>query len=233
MTDAERFLRESYDPSKGRAIDYSDDIRIRTVLSLIEPSGGLVKALDVACFNGEVAEQIMRRLGPACEMHGIDIADSLGELVERRGIHFQQADLNRGIDYPDDEFDFVFAGEIIEHMYDTEFFISELKRILEPGGRLIMTTPNMLSLGRRIMYLLGRPVYMEVALFFSYDGMQPAGHIRYFTRDSLVSLLAHHGFETVRCVSDQVNLPHLRLKRAAELFPGLGQTIICLFINGE
>lgn len=40
--------------------------------------------------------------------------------------------------------DFVVTFQVIEHINDDEFFLSEIKRVLRPGGKLIMTTPNSL-----------------------------------------------------------------------------------------
>ena len=40
--------------------------------------------------------------------------------------------------------DFVVTFQVIEHISDDKFFLSEIKRVLKPGGKLIMTTPNIL-----------------------------------------------------------------------------------------
>ncbi len=45
--------------------------------------------------------------------------------------------------YPDEHFDLVIAGEIIEHMiYDPMYLLLESRRVLREGGYLLVTTPN-------------------------------------------------------------------------------------------
>ena len=50
----------------------------------------------------------------------------------------------------------IIASEVIEHMFDTDFFIEEMKRILKSNGRIIITTPNMHSATNRLLFLMGK-----------------------------------------------------------------------------
>jgi 2-polyprenyl-3-methyl-5-hydroxy-6-metoxy-1,4-benzoquinol methylase len=50
----------------------------------------------------------------------------------------------------------IIASEIIEHVFNTDFFIEELKRILKPIGIIILTTPNMHSATNRLLFLMGK-----------------------------------------------------------------------------
>jgi SAM-dependent methyltransferase len=66
-----------------------------------------------------------------------------------------QGDLTK-MAFPDDSFDLVFLGEVIEHIYDLPEAIKEVKRILKPGGYLALTTPNLASWFNRILLLFGK-----------------------------------------------------------------------------
>ena len=71
--------------------------------------------------------------------------------------------------------DLVIALEIIEHLFDTDHFLSEINRVLKPGGYLILSTPNLASLTNRLKLLFGRyPKYLE----YSRAG---AGHLHLYT----------------------------------------------------
>jgi len=50
----------------------------------------------------------------------------------------------------------IIASEVIEHVFDTDFFIEEMKRILKSNGRIIITTPNMHSATNRLLFLVGK-----------------------------------------------------------------------------
>ena len=201
------FQQDRYDANKERTIYYhGGDARVERILSLLTPSDHPTKGLDVGCFDGTIASRARDRVGPLCEMHGIDVAEGLRSIVEPKGIRFSTADLNTRINFADNTFDFIIAGEIIEHLYDTDLFVDELRRILRPGGILILTTPNVVSLGRRIHAVLGNGAFMEASLTYPLDP-KPAGHIRFFSRDLLVGFLQHRGFRVDTYCSDTVNLP--------------------------
>jgi len=53
-------------------------------------------------------------------------------------------------------FDFFFAGEIIEHLFDSRFFLKEIHRVLKINGYLILSTPNLARIDDRLKFLLGK-----------------------------------------------------------------------------
>jgi 2-polyprenyl-3-methyl-5-hydroxy-6-metoxy-1,4-benzoquinol methylase len=60
------------------------------------------------------------------------------------GVTFVQHDCNQDFDFADESsFDVVFAGEIIEHIYDDRRFLEQIHRVLRPGGVVALTTPNL------------------------------------------------------------------------------------------
>ena len=66
------------------------------------------------------------------------------ELKKEHNISFQQIDVPplKGIE--DNSIDYVVTFQVIEHINNDELFVSEIYRVLKPGGKLILTTPNKL-----------------------------------------------------------------------------------------
>lgn len=63
------------------------------------------------------------------------------ELLARPDVEFRQA-VVPPLDFPDESFDCVISFQVIEHIRDDRRFVREIHRVLRPGGRFIVTTPN-------------------------------------------------------------------------------------------
>jgi len=74
----------------------------------------------------------------------------------------------------------IIASEIIEHVFDTDFFVEELKRILKFNGRIIITTPSMHSAANRLLFLTSKfPwTHLEVSTKYNKDPRIDLKHIR-------------------------------------------------------
>jgi len=175
------------------------------------------KVLDVGCWDGFLSRLLMQRYR---HVKGVDVSERAVELALNNGVDAQLIQPEGDLPFPDEYFDTVVAGEVIEHVLDTDGFLEELKRVLKPKGTLIITTPNVASLGRRLLLLLGKNPLLEVSL----DG-EAAGHLRYFTKDSLMALLSKHGFVIEEYCSDVVNFSNdgrYHSAKLARVFPTLG-----------
>jgi len=96
--------------------------------------------------------------------------------------------------------------------------------MLKDEGSLILTTPNIASFGRRLMLLLGINPLIETTAR-EYDG----GHIRYFTKRTLITLLKENHFAVEDILSDVINFTHngkYYSKFIPKLIPTLGRTLI-------
>jgi 2-polyprenyl-3-methyl-5-hydroxy-6-metoxy-1,4-benzoquinol methylase len=123
--------------------------KIRTCLLSLAPA----KILDVGCTNGALLEPFVRR-GWSCS--GFELCAEPAAEARRKGIDVTEGDASLGLPYPDDTFDVVVAGEILEHMIDDVAFLRELRRVVRLHGLVMLTTPNLVSLGNRLLMSLGR-----------------------------------------------------------------------------
>jgi len=199
-----------------------DICRFRKILSLV---GSGKKVLDIGCGFGYLGKLL---IGTGNEVYGVDIAEEALKKAAEDGIKTRVANVESEIPFADSSFDVVVAAEIIEHLRDTDRFLEEIHRILKPDGFLVLTTPNFLSLGRRIFYLLGRNAYHEASFTFP---PTPAGHLRYFSKDLLLGFLRYRHFGIVSFGSDVVNFtadPNSSLYSVllAKLFPTWGKSLI-------
>ncbi len=157
--------------------------------------------LDVGCHSGEMSA-LFKKFG---DVYGIDLNKKAVEEAKRRGIKAKAGDIFE-LDqiFKSNYFDIVTAGDIIEHVFDTDLFLKKIKQVLKKDGALLLSTPNLLSLGRRLLAILGKNPYCEYST--KEDGIN-VGHIRYYTFDNLVTQLKENGFQNVTVETDITNIP--------------------------
>lgn len=226
------FLKKRYDPVSNPTISYQHDPRLELILSFLRQSDTPIKLLDIGCYDGYIGSLLKKKLGTFCEIYGIDVAKNSVRLARKKGIHAKVCNVTGRIEFKSNTFDYIFAGEIIEHLQDTDFFMREIKRVLKPEGILILTTPNFLSLGRRIYYLFGKAIYMEASYHLPKNA---AGHLRYYTFETLQELVLFHTFKVLTAFSDIVSFTHSGFGSTllAKIFPTFGRSIILFARNSK
>lgn len=211
---------------KGRP-DLMDNPRIEVMLNIINNLNiNHKKILDIGCFDGTFLTMIKNRNN---KFYGLDASDYAVMQARKKGISVKQFffDDVAKIPFKDKFFDLITAGEIIEHIYDTDFFLEEIRRLLKKDGLLLISTPNIASLGRRILLMFGLNPIIEI----SPNEMDSPGHIRYFTFKTLRWLLEKHGFKILVTKSDVLNLTgdgRIKSLLIPKIFPTIGQSIIYL-----
>lgn len=214
----EKFNQQRY-REKIQQLSKNDMFRVEYILEFI---GNKKRVLDIGCWEGLISELIAKNENEVC---GVDISESVLKIAQCKGIKTHKVDIeSEELPFPGNYFDVVVAGEVIEHVFDTDSFLKKIKHVLKDGGNLIITTPNLATLGRRLLLLLGKNPLMEVSI----DG-DAAGHIRYFIKETLVDLLEKHGFKIDKITSDIINFNNsgrFYSVRLARIFPTLGRTLI-------
>jgi SAM-dependent methyltransferase len=141
---------------------------LRQHLDLPRDIAGRV-VLEVGCGRGDLSRWLASRPAPprllvAADFAGSAVSKGAGFARRRNlgGIDWEVADITR-LPFPDNTFETVLSCETVEHVPHPERAFHELARVLKPGGRLLLTTPNYLStsgLYRLYCRLRGR-VYQE------------------------------------------------------------------------
>jgi len=159
-----------------------------------------LKILDLGCGNGEFMK-IIADLDRKVKVWGIDTSNLAINQVEKKGFRGFVVDINRRkLPFPEDFFDIIYSGDVIEHLVDPDLMIKEVKRTLKEDGFLILTTPNLASWYNRLLLLFGfQPIFSEVSTekVFGRPGSEIVGHLRLYTLKSLKDFLSHHGLKII------------------------------------
>ncbi|MEK7481295.1 MAG: class I SAM-dependent methyltransferase [Patescibacteria group bacterium] len=95
--------------------------------------------LEVGCSGGVLLHDLRAR--GFTQLVGIDISPQAVQCCRTRGLDgVQQADA-RALPFPDETFDIVVASDILEHLPDADSAVAEWRRVLKPGGQLIVFVP--------------------------------------------------------------------------------------------
>jgi SAM-dependent methyltransferase len=138
----------------------------------------------------------------AVRAHDLGYAVRCGDLdvsrFKAKGIECDRLDLNTRWPYDDHRFDYVVAIEAIEHLENPWHIAREANRVLKPGGKLIMTTPNILTIKSRLSYLLyGYPNYFHymVERHPDHGDESPIDHINPVSFLELRHVLSRNGLQ--------------------------------------
>jgi len=146
------------------------------------------RVLDVGCGEGVFAAELQRA---GAEVLAADVAaEPLARAARAHpGLATRLIEPDGPWDLEDSAYDVVWAGEVIEHVADTTAWLSEVRRVLRSGGRLIVTTPDMGPL-TLIGMALSRRAFSQ--------RMDPCSdHLHFYNGHTLTGLLRDFGFDEV------------------------------------
>jgi len=136
--------------------------------------------LDVGCATGSNTSNITSK---GHRVTGVDISENAIEKYKARGFDGHVMDISAGLDFADESYDLVFCSEVIEHLVRPEELVREFARVLRPGGRLVLSTPNSAFWAYRFLGLFGITV----------TELQHPMHLRFFSKRSLTRALTCEG----------------------------------------
>jgi SAM-dependent methyltransferase len=208
----EEAIRNFYDRPPVHATE-STFRKLNAILPFFtQGQGG--RFLDIACHDGEKTITL-RRLTAATLTIGTDFESIALSEARARGIPCVAIDLNRttSLPFPDGSFNFIHAGEIIEHLFSPDILLMEIHRLLAPDGYAVITTPNLASWRNRIALMLGwQPFETEVSTRYIVGNPRTpravmSGHIRMFTARALMELVDIYGFTVDQLAGFPIGVP--------------------------
>src|SRR5688572_7248279 len=145
--------------------------------------------LDVGCGDAERLIELRRRWGADPTIAGVDlqVTDAIGARCAQYNIELFEANIEVGLgELGDRKFDFILMAQLIEHLGDPRAGIKNVAKLLNPGGRVLIETPN---LGGLDHWLFKRRYW---------GGYHIPRHLHLFCHQSLAQLTESCGLRVVR-----------------------------------
>ena len=142
------------------------------LVAFVRGLGRVDRALDLGCGDGRLSAEL-----DAAQLTAADVSRVALDRARARlpGARLVELEPDAQLPFEDGSFDLVLAAETAEHVRDLQSFLSEIRRVLVPGGELALTSPA------------------TAALMRPEHPLSP--HMRHFTRRSLHDVLDELGFE--------------------------------------
>lgn len=167
--------------------------RYRYILNKVSrlPLSKHARVLDVGCYPLHLFAAF-RQLG--CSVYGIS---SPHEPIKAANIAVLNIETNP-LPFKDSFFELIIFSEIMEHLVvNPLIYLVKLKRVLAPGGTLLLTTPNAAGLHKLVPILMGHSTYFPLSELFATrfeDGSLYHRHNREYTLDEMVHILEKAGY---------------------------------------
>lgn len=165
------------------------------------------KVLEIGYTKGGLLDQLSKFKD--IEKYAIDVHPRKFD----EDILFYQQDCNDGLpNLGNQQFDIVFAGEIIEHIIDDKQFLKNIYSIMKPDGILCLTTPNLFFSVNRLIFPFGKMPYFAYAPY----------HYHMYSCNSLAEMVRECEFEVLQIASSHVLISTRRNKILGRIFEYLG-----------
>ncbi len=188
-------------------IDYYGEVR-EDVVPFLPP--GVQEVLEVGCGRGVTGAYLQRRLG--CRVTGVELHPEVAADAATRLHAVLVGDLQT-LDIPE-RFDAVLGCEIVEHLPEAAAFLARAGELVRPGGRIVLSIPNVGHWSVVEDLLAGRWDYLPI-------GLLCYTHYRFFTKKTLDDWLRRAGWKRFEIHPQTTELPE-RFDRLAEAGGPLG-----------
>jgi 2-polyprenyl-3-methyl-5-hydroxy-6-metoxy-1,4-benzoquinol methylase len=151
--------------------------------------------LEFGCGEAPLGEALKKR--QKCRVVGIELDQRAAAIARKRIDNVYCGDVREIVALVRERFDWIIGGDIVEHLDEPWSFLADLRKIAAPGGKLLLSLPNVANAAVINDLLHGRFDYV-------YMGLTCVGHLRFFTKRTIEEMLTIAGWEVVSIEPQEV-----------------------------
>jgi SAM-dependent methyltransferase len=155
--------------------------------------------LDIGCSTGYYGAYIKQHKNST--VYGVEVSSDKEEASKLLdGVYSFDLDGVWPKEIYEREYDVIFLGDVIEHLKDPSTVLKKISKLLSKDGKIYISTPNVAHLSVRLELLGGNFEYEKM-------GILDNTHLKYFTFNSLTSLVKKSGYDIIRIDSSESDYP--------------------------
>lgn len=149
--------------------------------------GNSQRLLDVGCARGHLSTALQKR---GWLVTGIEYDPQDAQAASEAGISIIVGSAEEALENMTDTFDVIVFADVLEHFVEPLKVLSLAKERLNPGGRIVISIPNVAHLSVRLQLLLGSFNYTD-------RGILDRTHLHFYTKRSLREMISQANLEVV------------------------------------
>lgn len=155
------------------------------------------EVLEVGTATGYLSSEMTKR---GCVVTGIEQDPEMAKIAAQHCKRMITGDVEH-LDFSTlGTYDAIVLGDVVEHLRNPQDFLRKTAKLLKPGGKVLMSLPNVANIWVRLNLLFGRFNYSRV-------GILDETHLRFFTLQSSQKMARECGFEVVAASATPIPLP--------------------------
>ena len=155
------------------------------------------EVLEVGTATGYLSAEMAKR---GCVVTGIENDPEMAKLAQQHCHQMIVGDVEQ-LDLSElGKYDAIVLGDVVEHLRNPQQFLQKTARLLKPGGKVLMSLPNVANIWVRLNLLFGRFNYSRV-------GVLDETHLRFFTLESSKRIARESGFDVLSTSVTPIPLP--------------------------
>lgn len=202
--------------AEGDALRYDSDVDLEQTntsqAQLVLLTGLDKTVLEVGPATGAVAKLLKER---GCRVTGIETDPATAQVAEQYFVRMIVGDVERmnlSEVFPEERFDVVIFGDVLEHLAEPQRVLENVSSVLAPGGSVVASIPNVAHASVRLALLGGRFRYTD-------QGLLDRTHLRFFDKEGVEELFAGAGYAVAEWRRVEVDVFSTELALRPQHFP--------------
>jgi methionine biosynthesis protein MetW len=146
-----------------------------------------LRLLDVGCARGHLSAALASQ---GWQVTGIEYDAADAAVAQEKGIDVIVGTAEDAMDAMNEKFDVIVFADVLEHFVHPEEVLSQARALLAPGGRVVISIPNVAHLSVRLQLLVGSFTYTD-------RGILDRTHLHFYTKKSLKKMITDAELDTI------------------------------------